>query len=96
MKHKPGTRVVHAGQPAPEAGAPFLPGPVFAAPYHLPGDAHQTEFGYGRESNPTWVAYESAVAELDEATSATLFARSATGGSDGGGRGRVCPECVDR
>jgi cystathionine gamma-lyase len=30
-----GTRCVHAGQPAAEPGAPFLPGPTFAAPYHL-------------------------------------------------------------
>ena len=32
------TRVVHAGLPAPAQGEPFLPGPTFAAPYHLTGD----------------------------------------------------------
>ena len=30
-----GTRCVYAGLPAPRPGEPFLPGPVFAAPYHL-------------------------------------------------------------
>ena len=34
-----GTRAVHAGLPAPEHGAPFLPGPVLAAPTRLSGDA---------------------------------------------------------
>jgi cystathionine gamma-lyase len=61
-----GTRSVHAGYPEPVAGQPFLPGPVFAAPYHLgsggPGDVVD---GYGRASNPTWRALESAIAELD-------------------------------
>ena len=30
--------MVHAGLPDAEQGAPFLPGPVFAAPFHLSGD----------------------------------------------------------
>jgi cystathionine gamma-lyase len=72
--HSPATRVVHAGLAPPEAGAPFLAGPVFAAPYHLPGDAHQTPYGYGRYDNPTWAAYEAALAELDGASHATVFA----------------------
>src|SRR4051812_28219419 len=70
----PGTRVVHAGLAAPEAGTPFLAGPVFAAPYHLPGDPHQTSYGYGRYDNPTWAAYEQALAELEDASHAILFA----------------------
>ena len=39
-----GTRVVHAGLPEPAAGEPFLPGPVFAAPFHLQGDAETVFF----------------------------------------------------
>lgn len=43
----------------------MLPGPVFAAPYHMdvagPGGA---DF-YGREGNPTWRALETAIGELD-------------------------------
>ena len=38
MSRGPSTRAAHAGLPAPEQGAPFLPGPVLAAPFHLAGD----------------------------------------------------------
>lgn len=60
----PGTRALHAGLPAAVRGEPFLPGPVFAAPYHLPGDPAAD--GYGRFSNPTWERYEAALAELED------------------------------
>lgn len=60
-----GTRAVHAGLPDPEAGTPLLGGPVFAAPFHLPGDVDATPYGYGRYANPTWSAYEAAVSELE-------------------------------
>ena len=48
-----------------ENGEPFLPGPTFAAPYHLSGDPAESEFTYGRFDNPTWRAYEQAVGELE-------------------------------
>jgi cystathionine gamma-lyase len=65
---------VHAGLPPAEQGAPFLPGPVFAGPYHLAGDPAGQPYGYGRYDNPTWKAYESAIAELEDAAAATVFA----------------------
>jgi cystathionine gamma-lyase len=68
-----GTRVVRAGLPQAEQGTPFLPGPTFAAPFHLRGDPHEAEFVYGRYANPSWSAYESALGEL-EGGSVTLFA----------------------
>jgi cystathionine gamma-lyase len=46
-------------------GAPFLPGPTFAAPYHLSGDPAASQYTYGRFGNPTWTAYEEAVGELE-------------------------------
>ena len=46
-------------------GEPFLPGPTFAAPYHLAGDPADSEFTYGRYDNPTWRAYEQAVGALE-------------------------------
>ncbi|MEU5550769.1 cystathionine gamma-lyase [Micromonospora sp. NPDC047793] len=62
-----GTRCVHAGLPEPTPGAPFLPGPVFAAPYHL--DARQgpaaAPNGYGRPDNPTRRLLEAAIGELE-------------------------------
>ncbi|MGK2937134.1 MAG: cystathionine gamma-lyase [Solirubrobacteraceae bacterium] len=65
-RHAPATRVVHAGLPDPEQGAPILPGPTFAGPYHLRGEPDSTPYGYGRYANPTWTALESAIAELEE------------------------------
>src|SRR5262245_1747229 len=68
-----GTDVVRAGLPDPEQGHPFLPGPVFAAPYHLSGDPADSEYVYGRYGNPTWSGYESALGGL-EGGRAVLFA----------------------
>ena len=77
MSDGAGTRAVHAGLAAAEDGVPFLAGPVFAAPFHLSGDPEApgaSPYGYGRYANPTWTAYESAIAELEEAERVTLFA----------------------
>ncbi|WP_308340945.1 cystathionine gamma-lyase [Streptomyces sp. JJ36] len=60
-----GTRVVRAGLPPEEPYAPPLPGPVFAAHYHLPGDPHGAPYAYGRDANPTWTALERAIGELE-------------------------------
>jgi cystathionine gamma-lyase len=62
-----GTRCVHAGLPEPVPGEPFLPGPVFAAPYHLDpalGPAASPN-GYGRPDNPTRRQLEAAIGELE-------------------------------
>jgi cystathionine gamma-lyase len=67
------TRAVRAGLPSARAGEPFLPGPTFAAPFHLPGDPEASPYVYGRYGSPTWDAYESAVGEL-EGGEAVVFA----------------------
>nr|WTB06766.1 cystathionine gamma-lyase [Streptomyces antimycoticus] len=59
-----GTRAVRAGLPEAEAYEPTLPGPVFAAHYHLPGDA-AGPYTYGRDANPTWSLLERAISELE-------------------------------
>jgi cystathionine gamma-lyase len=69
----PGTRTVHAGLPEPARGEPFLPGPVFAGPFHLPGDPEEAEYDYGRYGNPTWTNYEAALGELENGE-AVVFA----------------------
>ena len=61
------TRAVHAGLPAAADGEPFLPGPTFAAPYHLAGPADASRFSYGRYDNPTWARLEEAIGELEGA-----------------------------
>jgi hypothetical protein len=68
-----GTRVVRAGLPEAEQGTPFLPGPVFAAPFHLTGEVDTSPWAYTRYGNPTWERYEAALAEL-EGGEVVLFA----------------------
>jgi cystathionine gamma-lyase len=75
-EHRAGdsTRAVHAGLPARADGEPFLPGPTFAAPYHLAGPADASRFNYGRYDNPTWARLEEALGELEGAQSVVFAA----------------------
>ncbi|WP_420080255.1 cystathionine gamma-lyase [Streptomyces sp. JL4002] len=59
-----GTRAVRAGLPEPVKNEPPLPGPVFAAHFHLPGDV-EGPYAYGRDTNPTWTLLERAIGELE-------------------------------
>ncbi|MFJ6646681.1 cystathionine gamma-lyase [Streptomyces sp. NPDC091290] len=59
-----GTRVVRAGLPEPVKYEPTLPGPVFAAHYHLPGEPTGA-YTYGRDENPTWTHLERAIGGLE-------------------------------
>ncbi|PAZ09452.1 cystathionine gamma-lyase [Streptomyces sp. SA15] len=59
-----GTRAVRAGLPEPVKHEPTLPGPVFAAHFHLPGEV-TGPYGYGRDDNPTWTLLERAIGELE-------------------------------
>ncbi|MBW5480764.1 cystathionine gamma-lyase [Streptomyces bambusae] len=72
-----GTRAVRAGLPEPVKNEPPLPGPVFAAHFHLPGEV-EGPYTYGRDTNPTWTLLERAVAELeapgDESAETVVFA----------------------
>lgn len=68
----PGTRAVHAGRPQPRRGAPVVEGPVLSSVFHLGGPGEGTD-SYGRTDNPTWRAYESALAGL-EGGGTVLFA----------------------
>jgi cystathionine gamma-lyase len=61
----PSTRSVHAGLPVEAQGEPFLPGPVFAAPFHLQGAIDAAPFTYGRYDNPAWSNLEVALGELE-------------------------------
>ena len=66
------TRIIRAGLPHANPGDPFMPGPVFAAPYHSPGAPADSPFTYGRFHNPTWTNYENSLSEL-EGGPAVLF-----------------------
>jgi cystathionine gamma-lyase len=60
-----GTRVLLAGRSRTEPGAPFLAGPTFAAPFFFAGDERGAQYTYGRYHNPTWTAFEDALADLE-------------------------------
>lgn len=71
-----GTRAVRAGLPEPEQFEPTLPGPVFAAHFHLSGEP-TGPYTYGRDTNPTWTLLERAIGELEapgEPVETTVFA----------------------
>lgn len=71
-----GTRAVRAGLPEPAQYEPTLPGPVFAAHFHLSGEP-VGPYTYGRETNPTWTHLERAISELEapgEPVETTVFA----------------------
>ncbi|MFI8367487.1 cystathionine gamma-lyase [Streptomyces sp. NPDC085466] len=59
-----GTLAVRAGLPEPVKHEPTLPGPVFAAHFHLPGEP-TGPYTYGRDENPTWTHLEQAVSTLE-------------------------------
>jgi cystathionine gamma-lyase len=65
QKRRWGTRVVHAGLRKAERGRPFVDGPTFASTFHLSGTTESAEHQYGRFSNPTWLALESGLSELE-------------------------------
>ena len=62
------TLVTRAGLPKPAQGAPFLPGPVFAGPFHAAGEIADSPYSYGRYHNPGWTLYEQALSELEGGT----------------------------
>src|SRR6267142_2482678 len=65
MTMHPDSLVIRAGGPPATPGAAFLPGPVFAAPYHAAGDPAAVPYTYGRFHNPTWTGFESALTQLE-------------------------------
>jgi cystathionine gamma-lyase len=67
------TRSVKATATQNIPGDPVAPPPVPVAAYHLSEDQSESLDFYGRNSNPTWRQLESALAELEGATSALTF-----------------------
>lgn len=67
MAYGDATRCVRAGLPEPVPGEPFLPGPVFAAPYHVDPASGPVpgQDGYGRPDNPTRRRLEAAIGSLE-------------------------------
>jgi cystathionine gamma-lyase len=68
------TRSVKAAGTQGLPGHPVAQPPVFASAYHLSSDESASFDTYGRSSNPTWRALESALAALEGAATALTFA----------------------
>lgn len=67
------TRIVRSTLTAAEPGKPLHSGPVFAAPYHAPGDPTGIPYTYARSHNPTWTDLERTISDL-ETGNALVFA----------------------
>ncbi len=59
------TRIIRSTLTAVVPGEPLHAGPVFASPFHTPGDSSQTPYTYARSHNPTWTALEQAIAQME-------------------------------
>ncbi len=72
------TKVIRSTLSRVVAGEPLHSGPVFAAPYHAPGDPSETPYTYARSHNPTWTSLEKAIGQMesgdDYRASALVFA----------------------
>jgi cystathionine gamma-lyase len=68
------TRIVRSGLTKAVAGEPLHAGPVFAAPYHAPGDPTGVPYTYARAHNPTWTHLEETIAEMESGEGYTASA----------------------
>jgi cystathionine gamma-lyase len=59
------TRIIRSTLTRAVAGEPLHPGPVFAAPYHTPGDPADAMYSYARSHNPTWTSLEKAIGQME-------------------------------
>jgi cystathionine gamma-lyase len=59
------TRIIRSTLTRTIKGEPLHPSPVFAAPYHTPGDPADAMYSYARSHNPTWTALEKAIGQME-------------------------------
>ena len=59
------TKIIRSTLTRVVAGEPLHLSPVFAAPYHTPGDPADAPYSYARSHNPTWTALEKAIGQME-------------------------------
>ena len=59
------TRIVRSTLTPAVAGSAMQHGPVFAAPFHTPGDPEAAAYTYARSHNPTWTELERVLALME-------------------------------
>ncbi len=82
-KMRDSTEVIRSTLTEPRAGEPMHAGPVFAAPFHVPGDPAEVRYSYGRSGNPTWTALEGAIAAMESGSGAGSGCGSGSGPGSG-------------
>ncbi|MCU1320793.1 MAG: Cys/Met metabolism pyridoxal-phosphate-dependent protein [Acidobacteriaceae bacterium] len=65
------TRIVRSTLTPVVAGTEMHSGPVFAAPYHAPGDPAGMPYTYARSHNPTWTELERVIANMESGVTAS-------------------------
>lgn len=72
------TKIIRSTLTRVAPGEPLHSGPVFAAPYHAPGDPSSIPYTYARSHNPTWTHLERAIGQMESGddfrASALVFA----------------------
>ena len=68
------TEIVHAGYRKSGSPGVFVAGPQFSSTFTSPGDPADHALTYGRFHNPTWTAWEEALAVLEGGGQAVAFA----------------------
>jgi cystathionine gamma-lyase len=59
------TKIIRSTLTSAVAGEPLHAGPVFAAPFHAPGEIADARYNYARAHNPTWTDLERAIAQME-------------------------------
>jgi cystathionine gamma-lyase len=59
------TKIIRSTLTPTIPGTALHEGPVFAAPYHSPGDPSDTPYTYARSHNPSWTALERAIGQME-------------------------------
>jgi cystathionine gamma-lyase len=59
------TKIIRSTLTRVVQGEPLHAGPVFAAPYHTPGDPAEAAYSYARSHNPTWTVLEKALGQME-------------------------------
>jgi cystathionine gamma-lyase len=59
------TKIIRSTLTRTVAGEPLHAGPVFAAPFHTPGDPSEMPYSYARSHNPTWTSLEKAIGQME-------------------------------
>jgi cystathionine gamma-lyase len=59
------TKIIRSSLTPAIPGTPLHSGPVFAAPYHTPGDPADAAYSYARSHNPTWTELEHTLGQME-------------------------------